>query len=580
MVIISQQQTEIFFVKSFTHFFHSLKTESLKRIYSLNKKEFFLFAGCIFLIIFGIIGFFNSVSNSFSITTPTYGGNVTEGILGNPRFINPVLAVSDIDQDLTRIVYSGLVRKISDGSLESQIIPDIAESYTISDDGKTYTFTIKEKAVFHDKKPITAYDVAFTIQTIQDTRLQSPEFNNWFGVTTEIIDAKTIAIILPRAFSGFLENATVGILPAHIWGNFSPEEFLASTYNSQPVGSGPYALKKVNRDKNGVPTNYVFKAFNRFTLQKPYIQKVVINIYPNEELLLSAYQKGDIALLGGIRPYALDIADKKNTITTPLPRMFGLFLNPEKKTIFKDQQLVTLLKNTISSQSIIDSVFQGYAQEISHPFPELHQKNKNQFTPELVKQKLDTLGWKLNPETGIRLKNNTPLSFTIATADTAELKYTAQLIQQQLQSIGIKVEIEVFQLNDLENSIIKPRNFDALLFGQFIRNDADIYAFWHSTQTTDPGLNITRFSSKNLDAKIETLFETLDPEKRNDLLIDIQQETANAPIIWLYQPSFIYATRKNVRGIYLESLVTKKDRFNTIYQWYLYTDTIWKIFNK
>lgn len=574
------QHTEIIFVKSFTHFFHSLKIASLKRIYSLTKKEFVLFVGCIFLIIFGIIGFFNSISNSFSVAVPTYGGNLTEGILGNPRFINPVLAVSDIDQDLTQIVYSGLVRKISDGSLESQIIPDLAESYSISEDGKIYTFTIKDTAVFHDRKPVTAYDVAFTIQTIQDTRLQSPEFNNWFGVTTEIIDAKTIAIILPRAFSGFLENATVGILPAHIWGNFSPEEFLASTYNNQPIGSGPYKLKNINRDKNGVPTNYIFTAFNRFTLQKPYIQKVTINIYPNEELLLSAYQKGDIALLGGIRPYALDISIKKNTLTTPLPRMFGLFLNPEKKNIFKDQQLVNLLKSTISSKSIIDSVFQGYAQEISHPFPELHQKNKDLLSPEEIKQRLETLGWKTNPETGIRVKNNTPLSFTIATADTAELKYTAQLIQQQLQVLGIQTEIEVFQLNDLENSVIKPRNFDALLFGQFIRNDADIYAFWHSSQTTDPGLNITRFSSRKLDTAIETLFETIDPEKRNDLLVTIQEETANAPIIWLYQPNFIYATRKNINGIYLQSLINRKDRFTNIYQWYLYTDTIWKIFNK
>lgn len=575
-----KQQMEIYFVKSFTHFFRNLKTELLKRIYSLTKKEFTLFIGCILLIIFGIIGFFNSVSKSFSVQVPTYGGTLTEGILGSPRFINPVLATSDIDQDITQIIYSGLVRKISDGSLESQIIPDLASSYTVSEDGKTYSFTLHDNAVFHDGKPVTAYDVAFTIKTIQDTRFQSPEFNNWFGVTTEVIDEKTINFILPRAFSGFLENATVGILPVHIWGGFSHEEFTASTYNSKPVGSGPYKVKKIVRDKNGLPMTYVLKSFKKFTLSEAYIRTFKINIYPNEEVLLSAYQKGSISLLGGIRPYAVDGITINKVATASLPRMFGIFLNPEKNPIFKDTELVSLIKKSISSDAIIQSVFQGYAQQINHPLPELHQTGVETISSEEVTASLEKIGWKLNPETGLRTKNNTLLSFTLATADTAELKYTAQIIQQQLQSFGIQVEVEVFQLNDLENAIIKPRNFDTLLFGQFIRNDADIYAFWHSSQTTDPGLNITRFANKNLDAKIETLFESNDPEKRNDLLIAIQQDIANAPIVWLYQPDFIYALKRNIYGMNLQSLVNKKDRFTTIHQWYLYTDTIWKFFNK
>jgi peptide/nickel transport system substrate-binding protein len=191
-----------------------------------------------------------------------------------------------------------------------------------------------------------------------------------------------------------------------------------------------------------------------------------------------------------------------------------------------------------------------------------------------------TAGWKLNPETGIRSKSGKVLSFNISTADTAELKYTAQIIQKQLREVGIETELQVFQLNDLENSVIKKRSFDALLFGQFIRNDADLYAFWHSSQKDSGGLNITGYSNKNLDSLIEKLFGTIDETTRIQTLNTVKKELSGAPVIWLYRPDFIYALRRPVYGIHLANLISKHDRFATIYQWYLQTDTVWKLFNK
>lgn len=569
-------------MKSFTLFFRNFKNEITRRIYSLTKKEFFIFIGLIIIFLFGIIGFLNSVSSHFSVRVPTYGGTLTEGVLGTPRFINPVLASSDIDQSLTKIIYSGLVRKTTtaDG-YGYEIIPDLAESYSVSEDGKTYTFTIRPDAVFHDKKPVTANDVVFTIKSIQDTRLQSPQFANWYGITAQATDERVVQITLPRAFSGFLESATIGIIPMHIWESFSTEEFLASNRNNIPVGSGPYRVKKITRDKNGIPSAYVLKYFKKFTLQKPYIDKIIMELYPNEETLLSAYQKKSFDILGNIRPYEITKDNTKYTLTTPLPRMFGLFFNETSNPIFKDTVVKNAINQIINKQEIVQSVFQEYAQVIEHPFPELKQTAiVERTTIETIAQSLEQANWKIDPETGIRKKNNIPLSFTISTADTTELKYTAQIIQNQLKTIGIQVDIQVLQLGELENSVIKSRTFDALLFGQFIRNDADLFAFWHSSQKTDPGLNITGFSTKKLDTLIEQLFITHDQEQRYELLNQIEQETRTAPVVWIYQPYFIYALRKPVFGIQLQSLISKNDRFSNIYQWYTETDTVWKFFNQ
>lgn len=566
-------------VKTNLSLFQKIKNSISRRIHALSPKEKKIFGVFIVIIILGTIGTINEISNRFSVQVPMSGGTLREGMLGTPRFINPVLAVSDVDQDLTQLVYSGLVRKISNPDGSSTIIPDLAESYSVSNDGKTYTFILKKDLVFHDRKPVTAADVLFTIKTIQDNQFQSPLAANWVGVTVEAVDEQTIKMTLPRPFSGFLDTASVGILPQHIWGSLSADEFFASKYNTLPIGTGPYKIGDISRDKNGIANAYRLSAFTRFSLGKPYIGHIGIMLYPNEQDLVSGYESGDFDLLANMRPYEISKENTNYQITEALPRMFGLFLNTEKNELFKDTTLKSIINNTINPTEIIQNVFQGYATAINHPLPELTDiSEKKQIPNAEIQKQLESLGWKMNVSTGIREKNGKALSFTISTADTAELKYTAQIIQKQLKEVGIATELQVFQLNDLENSVIKKRSFDALLFGQFIRNDADLYAFWHSTQKNADGLNITGYSNKNLDSLIEKLFTLVNSTERTSTLHEIKKELSGAPVIWLYRPDFIYALHRPVYGINLANLISKHDRFATTYLWYLQTDTVWKLF--
>ena len=281
-------------------------------------------------------------------------------------------------------------------------------------------------------------------------------------------------------------------------------------------------------------------------------------MYPNQQDLTTDYQSKKFDLLANIHPYEISPGNTSYTATTQLPRMFGLFFNPSRNQLFADPALQKVLGNAINDQEIITPA----------------------LDPNIVSSQLESLGWKLNTDTGIRTKNGKNLAFTISTADTPELKYSAQIIQKQLKNVGIATELQVFQLSDLENSVIKPRTFDVLLFGQLIRNDADLYAFWHSSQKTDPGLNITGYSNQTLDTALEKLLTATNTTVRSELLRTIQQQISSAPIIWLYQPDFIYALHKPVYGIHLKSLINKQDRFLNIYEWYLQTDTVWKVFQK
>lgn len=320
--------------------YHKLKTLLLKRFnipkarsinrainsFTLAEKTVFYFFVATF-VLSGFVLLFR-VNASFLTEIPSSGGSLAEGVVGNPRFINPVLAISEADKSLSALVYSGLLRALPDGSIQN----DLAESLFISEDGLEYTLKVREDAVFHDGTPVTADDVVFTVQKIADPLIKSPQRGNWDGVTVEKLDELTVTFHLKKAYSPFVENLTIGILPKHIWKNVTGDEFSFSQFNTLPIGSGPYVINKVERNPGGIPDYYSLTPFTEDGSREPYIKKLVFKFYPSEEALISAYQKGDIESIGGV---SAERAQKlkeggANVLTYPLPRVFGVLFQPEQ----------------------------------------------------------------------------------------------------------------------------------------------------------------------------------------------------------------------------------------------------------
>jgi peptide/nickel transport system substrate-binding protein len=239
--------------------------------FTLTERIFFY----VFVLIAIISGLtlLSRLNNRFLMTVPDYGGSFTEGIVGVPRFINPILALSDPDQDLVSLVFSGLLKATPEGT----IIDDLSQEHTISDDGKTYSFTLREDAQFHDGKPVTTDDIAFTIERIQDPTVKSPKRTIWEGVVVKKIDSRRITFTLKQAYAPFIENFTLGILPRHIWKDIPSDQFSFSERNVEAVGSGPYAIKKVSRNSYGLPTFYNLRAFSDYSLGKPFVKDITLN---------------------------------------------------------------------------------------------------------------------------------------------------------------------------------------------------------------------------------------------------------------------------------------------------------------
>lgn len=543
------------------------------------------------------------------VSVPEDGGSITEGIIGIPALVNPVLSVSNADKDMTTLVYSGLMRKMPDGS----IIPDLAESMpTISDDGLTYTFKLKSKLIFHDKTPITVDDIIFTIDKIKDPLIKSPRKAQWDSVDAVKIDDKTIAFKLKQPYASFLNNTTVGILPLHIWKNINSTEFSLSGFNTKAVGSGPYMIDSIQKNSDGTPESYSLSRFKKFALGLPHIKNINIVSFANEKELVDALISGDIDQAGGISPENTEKVVKAGYAihTSTLPRMFGLFFNQNENKIFADQNVINAINEALDRQALVDTVLYSHGKTIDNPVPDTILADSNTEIASVdideANKILDNAGW-VKGDDGYRTKGGVAktvttttkvkgktvkktttipagpksnLSFSITTGDDTELDRSAHIIAEQLQKVGIRVEIKNYEMGAL-NNLIRARKYEGLFFGQVVSHESDLYAFWHSSQRTDPGLNIAMYSNPRVDALLEKASKTLDAsDKENIYKSFIKEFNSDMPAIFIYSPQYIYATKSEITNMVIPTLTMSQTRFVSIYTWYAKNDHVWKIFTK
>lgn len=555
---------------------------AIKSFSFTEKSIFFLFF--IILLISGLLLAW-TINTHFLVDVPNKGGSLVEGIVGSPRFANPLLASSDADKDLTSLVYSGLLKATPDGTL----VHDLAQDLQISEDGLTYTVTLKDDIYFHDGEPVTADDVVFTVRSAQDSGIKSPRRINWVDVTVEKRSDKEIVFTLKRPYSPFIENLTTGILPEHMWKNLDGDQFAASLFNTEPIGSGPYEIKKVRRNAGGLPVLYELSPFEQYALGEPYIEHLTLRFYTNEDELLEAYIKGDVESINGVPPQRVDSVLQHDTrvATSPLPRVFGLFFNQNQAPLFVFKEVREALSISLNKERIIREVLNGYGNVLHGPIL-LHENETSvaSSTPQGTQAAIELLtknGWVLNPDTGVmekKTKNDTTmLAFSISTGNADELKQAALIMQEEWRKIGADVDVKVFETSDLNQDIIRPRKYDALLFGEVVGRDLDLYPFWHSSQRNDPGLNIAMYTNSKADKILEDMRATTDQAEKEMLYRSLETLiTDDIPALFTYSPHFIYLIPSKIQNLKLGNITTPAERFMNIDEWYVQTNKVWKIF--
>ncbi|MBI4088533.1 peptide ABC transporter substrate-binding protein [Candidatus Kaiserbacteria bacterium] len=520
-----------------------------------------------------------ALEQSLLVQVPAYGGSLTEGAVGSPQFINPLLAISDADRDLSALTYAGLMGLSGTGSF----IPVLAESYTVSADGKSYTFILRKDAKFSNGTPVTADDVIFTVQKAQDPTLKSPEYANWSGVGVSAIDQHTVRFTLMKPYAPFLGLTTLGILPSRLWQNVSSGEFPFSALETNPVGAGPFNVAGVSRDASGLVRSVSFVANPHFVLGRPYLDAVRFNFYARTEDLKSALKNGAVESAYDL-PAGRQVS---KMMTAPYARVFGVFWNPSEKQVYARIEVRKALSLALDRSAIVSTVLGGHATAIMGPVPpggSIKQAPipRSENPTATAAQVLQSAGWAYDGTQ--RLWKNTKAKqvldrITIRTSNVPELKSVAGAIKADWEKLGIPVGIELYEPGDLSQNVIRPRKYEALLYGEVIGRNQDLYAFWDSQERNDPGLNIALYANKAVDVLLEDARSSTDSALRALNLQKIEDIiAAEYPAAFIYAPDFTYTVPEGLRGVELPQIIIPADRFATVASWYRATDAVWPFF--
>lgn len=383
----------------------------LKQFLKILKREekiaFFLF--CFLFIGSGI---FLGLSFYFQNTEfrPTSGGSYIEGLIGQPRFINPIYApANDIDRDLTELIFSGLMKYNSDGD----IVPDLAKEYpNIKENGKVYEFDLLENVYWHDGEIFSADDVVFTTKIIQDPDYNSKQLRvSLFGIEVEKINDFKVRFKLKNPYAPFLETLTFKILPKHIWQDISSENFPLAIYNFRPIGTGPFRLKDLKKDdRTGYINSLTFVKNSNYFGKKPYLTEISFRFFENERDLIEALQKGEIKGLSYVSPKNLKIIKSESfkIYNFSFPRYFDISFNPEKSEILAEKSVRRALNYGTNKKALLEEILLGYGKIVESPFvPEIYNipaPEGYQFDLEKGKELLQKAGWQDEDGDGKREK--------------------------------------------------------------------------------------------------------------------------------------------------------------------------------
>lgn len=514
---------------------------------------------------------------------PQQGGSYREGAVGQPRYLNPILAAtSDLDLDLTRLVYSSLFKLNQRLELEN----DLASGFEVSPDQKTYTVKLRSDVTWHDGEPFTADDVVFTIRSIQTPDYASPLQASFQGVEVEKVDDTTVRFTLAQSYALFLTSLTVGIAPQHVWEEIPPKNASLAEQILRPVGTGPFKFAEITtRRKTGDTTSLRLTRNDQYYATKPYLDEIIFSFFPSHEeavqVLLGSQVDGVSFLplkLAGDLKWRSSFAIHRLLI----PQYFALFFNQNKNELLTDAGLRSSLALATDREAIVKEALGSEADVLHLPIPPgvfaYHEEfGSPAYNPEAAKQNLEDAGWKDTDSDGIREKNNQRLHLKITTTDWPEYIRTAELIQQQWLKIGVETEIESLGAGTIQQTAVRPRDYEALLFGEILPAQPDPYPFWHSTQTRSPGLNLALFKDQSVDKLLEEARKEPDAGKRREKYLTFQEKILDLnPAIILYRPYYLFAQKSKVRGVEIQHGDLPASRFNHVETWHVRTKRVWK----
>lgn len=523
------------------------------------------------LFLISLVSLFGLVLSLYfknSEVQPTWGGSYSEGLIGQPKFINPLLTNNDIDSAISELIFSGLFKYDQNNELRADLSQTLPSE--INDENKT--ICLKPNILWHDQKKITTADLIFTLDLIQKMESKSPLFEKLKNAQFSIINENCFT------FQNIeLSNLCFGILPKHIWQTLDVAEINQSLYNLKPIGSGAFRFASLENSKENRIQSYKLKQNKNYYNQIPYIEQITFKFYSDFNQATLALEKKEIDGLGNIpQDLKKEIVESKKIKYYPLnlPHYTATFFNLDD-SFLKDKNVRQALALLTPKEEILNAISGQGGLIMDGPLlPNSKLVNINiekyEYNLQAAQEILKNAGWE-NNENGFLAKNGETLELSLTTIEENNFNKIANLLQQSWQRANIKIKLISIPSEQIQE-IIKTRNFQIFLYGVLPKVDFNPYFFWHSSQKNFPGLNLTGFNNRRVDELLEKAYSLEDFDLQKKYYDEFQEiVTANIPAIFLYNSTYGYFINKKIKGISISQIAHPKDRFQGIEDWYIRT---------
>jgi len=547
-----------------------------KRINKLQHSWRFITSWVVFAILIGL-GLalqIRSADKYYLFGKPVAGGEFVEGIQGSFSNANPIYAVSSVDTSVSRLIFSGLVKYDNNG----KITGDLAEKWTIDEKATTYTFILHNNAFWHDGKEVTAEDVVFTIQAIQNPDTLSPYNLNWQGVAIKALDKKTVQITLPSPLTSFIYSLTQGIVPKHVLQSIPFAQLRSSEFNNRsPIGSGPFSwigFNVLSNSDDALRQRVLLQNHPGYHLGEPKLDRYTIEVFGEDSGAIEALESRRIngaALTSS--PENLPDTIIQNNI--PTLNAVYVFFNTQKVP-FNDKKVRNASAHIIDIKNVLAQL--DYTPVgVNSPFlrsSSTYDKTRVQKTTDIAKaiELLDQAGWVKPPASFVRQKDKKPLEFTLLTEDQPEYVKLVDILQRQFADVGIKMNVSIKSGKEFQRSLLN-HEYEALLYGISIGSDPDVYAYWHSSQATPDRFNFSEYKSAIADSALEGGRSRPDGELRSAKYIPfLDAWREDSPAVGLYQPRLLFVLNDKLYNFESFALAQTSDRYANVHNWMIKTE--------
>ena len=506
-------------------------------------------------------------------TAPARGGDYTEGFLGQPAYANPLLAETPADKALVRLTFANL--------------PDLSDKIESDKTGKGYRVRLKENLTWSNGQKLTSDDVIFTLQKLQDPQTASPYFSNWQGVAAARVSELEVQFTLASPYAFFSQSLqNFYVVPKHLFADTPASNWKLSDYNLKPVGSGPFSFYSYEKRDDGFINVYHLKANENYAGGAPYIGNFDLRFFTKSEDIIKAFNAGQIDAIADLDPETLkSIHRTYNLSEFLLPNYYAVFWNQSQNEALEDASVRQALSLSINRSEIIRDALYGYGRESLGPVPkDIPGLNVPysipQNDPAEASNILESAGWKMGDQS-FRTKEtkagSLELKFKLTVPNIPFLVSTAKTLASEWSKIGAVAELNIMPPDEIISGQIKNRNYEAVLFGNLLGSNGDLYAFWHSSEKYYPGLNLALYGNKQTDKLLESIRQNPDKAGREAQFQDLTNKITDAlPATFLYSPSYLFVSSRDLGGVKGGFLGENADRLRSAKDWYVKVARVFK----